>query len=51
MMDSIDFDKHETINYNEFLACLMDKDYVFTEKNLKIMFDRLDSDGNETVEK
>ena len=48
-MGSIDLDKDETIHYTEFLACLMDKDHVFTEKNLRIMFDRLDLDGNGTV--
>ena len=48
-MDSIDTDKDGTINYTEFLASIIDKEQIFSEINLKSMFNKLDLDGNGVV--
>jgi len=49
MMDSIDTDKDGAINYTEFLASVIDKDLIFSDANLKKMFNKLDKDGSGSV--
>jgi len=51
MMESIDVDKNGRINYTEFLASSLPKEELFTESNLRKMFQLLDKDGNGNIDK
>ena len=44
MIKSIDLDGNGVIDYNEFLACSINKDKILRNDNLKICFDEFDTD-------
>lgn len=50
-MDAIDTDKNGKINYTEFIASTLGKEYYGSKSHLESVFRMLDKDGNGTVER
>ena len=49
MIKSIDLDGNGVIDYNEFLACSINKDIIIRNDNLRICFNDFDTDGSGTI--
>lgn len=49
VLESIDLDGNNSVDYNEFLAATLSRNVFIREENIRMAFDHFDTDGNGVI--